>query len=74
MKVGDLVRWSEVWIKGCATETAVHTHFYKTQDQYKDQVGVLSHRSEDLPQCWIVIWGDGETDEVHVEYLEVICK
>ena len=74
MRVGDLVRWSEVWISGCKAGTAKHTHFYKTQDQFKSQIGVLSHRSDELDRCWIVIWNDGNTDEVHVEYLEVICK
>jgi len=76
MRVGDLVRWSEVWISGCKAGTAKHTGEFSqyAQDQYKDQIGVLSHRSEELDRCWIVIWNDGNTDEVHVEYLEVICK
>ena len=73
MQVGDLVKWAEVWIRGCSAGTARHTgRGYISQDQYKSQIGVLSHRSDELNRCWIVIWNDGNTDEVHVTYLEVV--
>ena len=61
MKKGDLVRWSDIWLRGAGTN--LH--------EYKDQVGVVIRKGE-IDDCWMVLWNNSIVDEVHVEYLELI--
>ena len=63
MQAGDLVRWSLLWLDGCSVVA-----------QYKDQIGIVSKRSEQLHYCFVIVWNSGKIDEVHYDYLEVLCK
>jgi len=69
MKIGDLVQWSQQWLRGCGSTSSA----YKDAFYYRDQVGIVMEIG--VPDnCWRVLWSDGEDDEVHYDYLEVLCK
>ena len=63
MKAGDLVCWSLSWIVRCSDEN---------KENYRKQLGFILGKSEDVTNCWIVVWDDGQKNEVHRDYLEVI--
>ncbi len=58
MKIGDLVKWSLSWLAGC----------YDTE-AYRNQVGIVIGISEVI-NCYKVTWTDGQTSDVHRDYLE----
>ncbi len=66
MRVGDLVRWSKVWIVGCSNDNP------ERLEKYKQQIGIIIQPSEGLSSCWFVSWDDGVSCDVHYDYLEVI--
>ena len=70
MKVGDLVKWSQRWLNGCSNAKDPYQEF----EHYKDQIGIIIQTIEHPENCLHVLWSDGEQDEVHCDYLEVICK
>ena len=65
MKVGDLVKWSLSWIAGSLDED---------KEKYRNETGFVLGKSEELPHCWWVAWNSGSVNEVHRDYLEVICE
>ena len=73
MKVGDLVKWSMCWLAGCGSEEEFNRKS-AAAGVYRDQIGVLIEPVDDPPNCWLVVWSNGNTGHVHREYMEVICK
>ena len=63
MKAGDLVKWSLSWLAGSSEDN---------KREYRDEIGVISARSEELHYCWIVAWCNGRVDEVHRDYLVLV--
>ena len=63
MKVGDLVKWSFSWLAGASDDNKI---------KYREEIGVISARSEELHYCWVVAWSDGRVDEVHRDYLVLL--
>ena len=72
MKVGDLVVWTASWLAGCVDRTEKrHPMPYQTKEGYSKQIGVILSTSK-TPSCYKVTWSDGETIDVHRDYLEVL--
>tara|TARA_R110002072_G_C7640130_1_gene507710 strand:+ start:333 stop:542 length:210 start_codon:yes stop_codon:yes gene_type:complete len=69
MKAGDLVKWSQQWLNGCNNALAPEEEL----NHYEGQVGIIIERAM-LVSCWRVLWSDQDVCDVHVEYLEAICK
>ena len=67
MKVGDLVKWSMAWLSGCDCDRVDSAEFYR------NQIGVLIERVEEPPSCWLVVWSNGTSGNVHRDYVEVLC-
>ena len=63
MKAGDLVKWSLSWLAGSSEDN---------KREYRDEIGVISARSEELHYCCIVAWSNGRVDEVHRDYLVLL--
>ena len=64
METGDLVKWSVSWIASCLNGEA---------KAYGGQLGVVMGISETV-NCYKVAWSNGETSDVHRDYLEALCK
>jgi hypothetical protein len=69
MKTGDLVRWSLAWLAGCNDGQARRD---TSAGIYRKQIGVLIEAVNDPPNCWLVVWSNGQVGHVHREYMEVI--
>lgn len=67
MKVGQLVKWSPIWLAGCKLGVT-----YQTADHYANQIGVVVCPSIETTSCWQVVWSNGETSDVHYSFLEVL--
>tara|TARA_B100001093_G_scaffold488723_1_gene526196 strand:+ start:2353 stop:2553 length:201 start_codon:yes stop_codon:yes gene_type:complete len=66
MKIGDLVEWSLVWLAEASEDN---------QHMYREEVGIVSAKSEGLWEWfWVVNWSNGRVDEVHRDYLVLLCK
>ncbi len=63
MKTGDLVKWSLNWIANSRDEE---------REMYRQDIGIVCGKSEDLNRCFWIAWSNGRVDEVHVDYLEII--
>ena len=63
MKAGDLVKWSLSWLSTVSDDNT---------RMYRDEIGVISARSEEIHHCWIVAWSSGRVDEVHKDYLVLL--
>jgi len=63
MKVGDLVKWSLSWLSTVSDDN---------KRMYRDEIGVISARSEEIHYCWVVAWSNGRVDEVHRDYLVLL--
>ena len=70
MKVGDLVKWSVTWLAGC-TDRAEKRYHNQSIETYRKQVGVVMNKSK-MVSCYTIIWSNGETSDVHRDYLEVL--
>ena len=68
MQVGDLVKWSKAWLRGCSSD------LLGERGHYKKQVGIILQPVEEPRNCWRVLWSDEDVCDVHYDYLEVICK
>ena len=66
MNSGQLVKWSLSWLAGCTNETDERI------EQYRNQIGVVIGKSWVNVNCWMVVWHDGQKNDVHREYLETI--
>ncbi len=62
MDIGDLVKWSLSWLASCSD---------KNIDDYRNQLGVVLGISETV-NCYKVTWSDGQTSDVHRDYLEAL--
>ena len=63
MKAGDLVKWSLAWLVGASEDN---------QRMYREEIGVVSGKSDELWGCWVVAWSNGRVDEVHKDYLVLL--
>ena len=63
MKVGDLVKWSLSWLAAASEDNKI---------KYREEIGVISARSENIHYCWVVAWSDGRVGEVHKDYLVLL--
>ncbi len=70
MQIGSIVKWHKSWLECCKHARDPDAELNK----YSHQFGIVTHKSPDLKNCWFVLWCDDVVDEVHEDYLEVICK
>jgi hypothetical protein len=69
MRVGSLVKWSKEWLVGC--------RYYNTLSELEEisnQVGIVTEKSSTYEYCWIVAWTGGRLDDVHPDYLDIMCE
>ena len=66
MKVGDLVKWSKHWLTASATDDEFHPPEY-----YKSQTGMIVNEGT-RGLCHVVLWNNGQQEQVHEMYLEVL--
>ena len=65
MNDGQLVKWSYSWLAGCGDDKV-------SMERYRAQIGVITRKSIEEFNCYLVVWNDGRTTSVHQDYLEAL--